>query len=176
MPVRVVVVEDDSVVADAIAEGLRDQGMAVDVADDGPTGLDKATVNSYEVTVLNRDLPGLHGDDLCRRIVDSPSTSRILMLTAADLVEDRVEGLSLGADDYPATLRGTMWFVSASICRWARAVRPGWIARASSSAPPPAAATASSGRAGRLSWRTRGQCVEAHDHPHRGRLPRSVRT
>jgi DNA-binding response OmpR family regulator len=101
-PVRVLVVEDNSVVADAIAEGLRDQGIAVDVAYDGPTGLDKATVNSYDVVVLDRDLPRLHGDALCQQIVDSPSTSRILMLTAAGLVEDRVEGLNLGADDYLA--------------------------------------------------------------------------
>jgi DNA-binding response OmpR family regulator len=101
-PVRVLIVEDNSVVADAVAEGLRYQGMAVDVAYDGPTGLDKAIVNSYDVVVLDRDLPLLHGDALCQQIVDSPSTSRILMLTAAGLVEDRVEGLNLGADDYLA--------------------------------------------------------------------------
>src|SRR5580704_10013468 len=97
---RVLVVEDNSVVADAVAEGLRDQGMAVDVAYDGLTGLLKAAVNTYDVVVLDRDLPRLHGDALCRQIVDSSSTSRILMLTAAGLVEDRVEGLNLGADDY----------------------------------------------------------------------------
>jgi DNA-binding response OmpR family regulator len=99
---RVLVVEDDSVMADAIAEGLRDQGIAVDLAYDGATGLDKATLNAYDVIVLDRDLPRLHGDALCRQIVDSPGTSRILMLTAAGLVEDRVEGLNLGADDYLA--------------------------------------------------------------------------
>ncbi len=99
---RVLVVEDDSVMADAIAEGLRDQGIAVDLAYDGATGLDKATLNAYDVIVLDRDLPRLHGDALCRQIVDSPSTSRILMLTAAGLVADRVEGLNLGADDYLA--------------------------------------------------------------------------
>src|SRR5260370_35818424 len=98
-PMRVLVVEDTVVVADAVAEGLRDRGMAVDVAYDGPTGLDKATVNPYDVVVLDRDLPRLHGDALCRQIVDSPSTSRILMLTAAGLIEDRVEGLNLAADD-----------------------------------------------------------------------------
>jgi DNA-binding response OmpR family regulator len=101
-PVRVLVVEDNSVVADAVAEGLRDEGMAVDVAYDGSTGLDKATVNTYDVIVLDRDLPRVHGDAFCRQIVGSPSTSRILMLTAAALVEDRVEGLNLGADDYLA--------------------------------------------------------------------------
>src|SRR5258707_216146 len=99
---RVLVVEDNWVVADAVAEGLRDQGMAVDVAYDGPTGQDKATVNAYDVIVLDRDLPRLHGDVLCQQTVVSPSTSRILMLTAAAAVEDRVEGLNLGADDYLA--------------------------------------------------------------------------
>jgi DNA-binding response OmpR family regulator len=99
---RVLVVEDDSVMADAVAEGLRDQGIAVDLAYDGATGLDKATLNAYDVIVLDRDLPRLHGDALCRQIVDSPSTSRILMLTAAGLVADRVDGLNLGADDYLA--------------------------------------------------------------------------
>src|SRR5260370_22349311 len=97
---RVLVVEDNPVVADTVADGLRDQGMAVDVAYDGPDGAEKAAVNTYDVVVLDRDLPRLHGDVLCQQIVDSPGTSRILMLTAAALVEDRVEGLNLGADDY----------------------------------------------------------------------------
>jgi DNA-binding response OmpR family regulator len=100
--VRVLVVEDNSVVADAVAEGLRDQGMAVDVAHDGPSGLEKVVLNTYDVVVLDRDLPGLHGDKLCRQIVGSPCPSRVLMLTAAGQVEDRVEGLDLGADDYLA--------------------------------------------------------------------------
>ncbi len=77
------VVEDNSVVADAVAEGLRDQGMAVDVAYDGPSGLEKAVVNTYDVVVLDRDLPRLHGDKLCEQIVGSPRPSRVLMLTAA---------------------------------------------------------------------------------------------
>lgn len=101
-PVRVLVVEDNWVVADAVAEGLRDQGMAVDVAYDGAAGLVKASVNCYDVVVLDRDLPRLHGDAVCQQIVDSPGTSRILMLTAAGEVESRVEGLNLGADDYLA--------------------------------------------------------------------------
>ncbi len=92
--------EDNSVVADAVAEGLRDEGMAVDVAYDGPGGLEKAVVNTYDVVVLDRDLPGLHGDELCEQIVCSPCPSRVLMLTAAGDVEDRVQGLNLGADDY----------------------------------------------------------------------------
>ena len=93
-------VEDNSVVADAVAEGLRDQGMAVDIAYDGPDGLDKALVNAYDVVVLDRDLPGLHGDRLCKQVVASAQAGRVLMLTAAAEVEDRVEGLNLGADDY----------------------------------------------------------------------------
>jgi DNA-binding response OmpR family regulator len=97
---RVLVVEDNQVVAEAVAEGLRDQGMAVDVAYDGSAGLEKAVVNTYDVVVLDRDLPRLPGDALCQQIVDSPCSSRILMLTAAALVADRVDGLNLGADDY----------------------------------------------------------------------------
>jgi DNA-binding response OmpR family regulator len=100
--VRVLVVEDNAVVADAVAEGLRDQGMAVDIAYDGPAGLAKSVVNSYDVVVLDRDLPGIHGDRLCQQIVGSPGAPRILMLTAAGQVEDRVDGLNLGADDYLA--------------------------------------------------------------------------
>jgi len=100
--VRVLVVEDNAVVADAVVEGLRDQGMAVDVAYDGPSGLDKVTINDYDVVVLDRDLPRLHGDTICRQVVEGPYASRILMLTAAGQVEDRVEGLNLGADDYLA--------------------------------------------------------------------------
>jgi DNA-binding response OmpR family regulator len=97
---RVLVVEDNPLVADAVTEGLRDQGMAVDVAYDGLSGLEKAVVNTYDVVVLDRDLPRLHGDELCQQIIDSPCPTRILMLTAAGQVEDRVEGLNLGADDY----------------------------------------------------------------------------
>lgn len=96
------VVEDNPVVADAVAEGLRDQGMAVDAAYDGPSGLEKALLNPYDVVVLDRDLPGLHGDQLCEQLVGSLCPSRVLMLTAAGDVEDRVEGLNLGADDYLA--------------------------------------------------------------------------
>src|SRR5258708_16841569 len=93
---RVLVVEDNSVVADAVAEGLRDEGIAVDVAYDGPAGLDKVTVNTYDVIVLDRDLPRLHGDALCQQIVDSPSTTRFLIHTAPDQFQDRVIALSIG--------------------------------------------------------------------------------
>jgi CheY-like chemotaxis protein len=98
--VRVLVIEDEQVLANAVARGLRHQGMAVDVALDGADALDKATVNHYQVLVLDRDLPGVHGDEVCRQLVAGGGTGRILMLTAAGTVADRVEGLDLGADDY----------------------------------------------------------------------------
>ncbi len=86
--------------ADDIAEGLRDQGMAADVAYDGSAGMEKALMNRYDVIVLDRDLPKVHGDAVCAALVGSGSQARILMLTAAGAVDDRVEGLNLGADDY----------------------------------------------------------------------------
>ena len=97
---RVLVVEDQAELADDIADGLRDQGIGADVAYDGPTGIEKALVNSYDVVVLDRDLPKVHGDAVCATLVGSPSPARILMLTAAATVGDRVQGLNLGADDY----------------------------------------------------------------------------
>ena len=96
------VVEDNEVVAQAIADGLRDQGIAVDVAGDGAAGLDKAELWSYDVIVLDRDLPVVHGDDVCARLAGRPGGARILMLTAAGEPGDRVDGLNLGADDYLA--------------------------------------------------------------------------
>jgi DNA-binding response OmpR family regulator len=100
--VRVLVIEDDEEMAQAIALGLRRTGIAVDVALDGPAGLQRATVNDYDVVVLDRDLPGMHGDRVCAKLVDSECRSRVLMLTAAAMVEDLVDGLGLGADDYLA--------------------------------------------------------------------------
>ncbi len=97
---RVLVVEDEEVMAEVVALGLRREGMAVDVAHDGEGALDKALVNDYDVVVLDRDLPLVHGDDVCRTLVDQGRTARILMLTASGAVEERVEGLSIGADDY----------------------------------------------------------------------------
>lgn len=88
--------------AEAVARGLRREGMAVDVAFDGDEGHEKASVTRYDVVVLDRDLPGMSGDDLCREIVTSGELTRVLMLTASGSVSDRVEGLSLGADDYLA--------------------------------------------------------------------------
>ena len=100
--VRVLVVEDNEVVAQAVAEGLRDQGFAVDVAGDGYAGLEKAGLAPYDVIVLDRDLPVVHGDDVCARLAGRPAGARILMLTAAGAPGDRVDGLNLGADDYLA--------------------------------------------------------------------------
>ena len=85
---------------DRIAEGLRDAGFAVDVAYDGATAMEVTSFTAYDVIVLDRDLPRVHGDAVCTQLVAGPSTSRILLLTAAAAVEDRVDGLNLGADDY----------------------------------------------------------------------------
>src|SRR5579862_8067103 len=97
---RVLIAEDDEVLAVTVAAGLRREGMAVDVALDGGAALQRTGVNRYDVVVLDRDLPGVHGDDVCRALAAEGSVSRILMLTAARSVRDRVEGLGLGADDY----------------------------------------------------------------------------
>jgi DNA-binding response OmpR family regulator len=100
--VRILVVEDEEPLADAVARGLRREGMAVDVALDGDSGHEKASITRYDVVVLDRDLPGMSGDELCQEIVSSGALTRVLMLTASGSVDDRVEGLSLGADDYLA--------------------------------------------------------------------------
>ncbi|GAA3727918.1 response regulator transcription factor [Salinactinospora qingdaonensis] len=99
---RVLVVEDEHVLADAVAVGLRRESMAVDVVYDGDSALERLGVNDYDVIVLDRDLPGTHGDDVCRSLVSDSYTGRILMLTAAGELDDKVEGLTLGADDYLA--------------------------------------------------------------------------
>jgi DNA-binding response OmpR family regulator len=97
---RVLVVEDFEVLAAAIGTGLRREGMAVDVVLDGDDALEHLAVTRYDVVVLDRDLPGTHGDEVCRDLVAGPSGSRVLMLTAASTVKERVDGLGLGADDY----------------------------------------------------------------------------
>jgi len=97
---RVLVVEDEQLLADAIATGLRREAMAVDVVYDGVGAWERASVNDYDVVVLDRDLPRLSGDEVCRRIVATGGQTRVLMLTAASDVRDRVAGLTLGADDY----------------------------------------------------------------------------
>lgn len=97
---RILIVEDHEELAETVALGLRREGMAVDTTLDGATALRKATVVDYEVIVLDRDLPGMHGDEVCKSLIARRSGSRVLMLTAAGTIGDRVQGLSLGADDY----------------------------------------------------------------------------
>jgi DNA-binding response OmpR family regulator len=97
---RVLVVEDHEGLADAIASGLRQEGMAVDVALDGSTALERTAATDYDVIVLDRDLPDVHGDEVCRTLVATRAPSRILMLTASGTIADRVDGLGIGADDY----------------------------------------------------------------------------
>jgi DNA-binding response OmpR family regulator len=97
---RVLLVEDHAELAETVAVGLRREGVAVDIAGDGHDALAHVDLVAYDVVVLDRDLPGLHGDEVCRSIVASGRPSRVLMLTAAGTVRDRVEGLGLGADDY----------------------------------------------------------------------------
>jgi DNA-binding response OmpR family regulator len=99
---RVLVVEDARTLAEVIAEGLRDQGMAVDLAYDGLDAAAKLDVNAYDVVVLDRDLPGLHGDTICQMVTGRDERAMVLMLTAAGSADDRVRGLTLGADDYLA--------------------------------------------------------------------------
>jgi DNA-binding response OmpR family regulator len=99
---RVLVVEDARALAEVVAEGLRDNGMAVDLAFDGLAAAEKLGHTDYDVIVLDRDLPGLHGDAICRLVADREDRPMILMLTAAGGPDDRVSGLSLGADDYLA--------------------------------------------------------------------------
>jgi DNA-binding response OmpR family regulator len=98
--VRVLVVEDFEILARSIGTGLRREGMAVDVVLDGDDALEHLAITRYDVVILDRDLPGVHGDEVCKSIVAGRSGSRVLMLTAASTVNDRVDGLGLGADDY----------------------------------------------------------------------------
>jgi DNA-binding response OmpR family regulator len=100
--VRILVIEDDRELAEALATGLRRAQMAVDVALDGKAGLERALATTYDVIVLDRDLPRLHGDEVCAELIAARSRSRVLMLTAAGTIDDRVEGLGCGADDYLA--------------------------------------------------------------------------
>jgi DNA-binding response OmpR family regulator len=99
---RVLVAEDEAALVDILVEGLRAKGIAVDSALDGGAALERLAENRYDVLVLDRDLPVVHGDEVCRAVVASDAPTRVLMLTAAGSLEDRVEGLDLGADDYLA--------------------------------------------------------------------------
>ena len=97
---RILLVEDDDMLRDAVTRGLRSAGFAVDVAADGAEALDKAGFTDYDVVVLDRALPVVHGDEVCRSLIAGPRPPRIIMLTAFGEVSDRVDGLRLGADDY----------------------------------------------------------------------------
>ncbi|MFI7434851.1 response regulator [Micromonospora haikouensis] len=97
---RVLIVEDEAVLADATAEGLRQRAMAVDLCADGATALELISINRYDVVVLDRDLPVVHGDDVCRAIVSTGGEARVIMLTASTGLDERVHGLNIGADDY----------------------------------------------------------------------------
>jgi len=128
---RVLVAEDHVVLAGRIAEGLRDAGLAVDVVNDGSAALTQAGLTAYDVIVLDRDLPVVHGDQVCRTLAGG--NARILMLTAAAGVDDRVGGLELGADDYlPSRSPSPSW--SRGCARWAGGHRPRrrWPAAATS--------------------------------------------
>jgi DNA-binding response OmpR family regulator len=98
--VRVLLADDERLLADTVAEGLRKLAMAVDVCYDGEAAFERLSVNRYDVAVLDRDMPGRTGDDVCRWVIDAGVGTRILILTAAAGIRDRVDGLSLGADDY----------------------------------------------------------------------------
>jgi DNA-binding response OmpR family regulator len=129
---RILVVEDEALLADAVAEGLRADTHAVDVVHDGGAALERLDVNDYDVVVLDRDLPVVHGDDVCRALAARESTVRVLMLTAASEIDDRVAGLALGADDYlpkPFALRELTARVTA-LGRRARPAAPPVLARA----------------------------------------------
>jgi len=98
--VRILIAEDERMLADSLAEGLRNEALAVDIAYDGDAALERLGVHDYDVVILDRDLPVVHGDEVCKRLVGSGALVRVLMLTAARDVPSRVSGLSLGADDY----------------------------------------------------------------------------
>ncbi|GAA0982540.1 response regulator transcription factor [Acrocarpospora macrocephala] len=97
---RVLIAEDEQMLADSIAAGLRDEALAVDIAYDGEAALERLAVHDYDVLILDRDLPLVHGDEVCRNVAEAGGLVRVLMLTAAGGVRDRVAGLFLGADDY----------------------------------------------------------------------------
>jgi DNA-binding response OmpR family regulator len=125
--VRVLLIEDDEELANAIAVGLRRAQLAVDVALDGQSGLQRALLADYDVVVLDRDLPGVHGNEVCARLVEGGGRTRVLMLTAAASVDDLVDGLGLGADDYlpkPFVFAELLARVSALIRRAQPAIAP----------------------------------------------------
>jgi DNA-binding response OmpR family regulator len=135
---RILVVEDERLLADAVAEALRHETHAVDVVYDGGAALDRATVNDYDVVVLDRDLPVMHGDEVCKRLAAENAEVRVIMLTAAAAIDDRVDGLALGADDYlpkPFALRELIARVTA-LGRRSRPAAPPVLRRAGISLDP----------------------------------------
>jgi DNA-binding response OmpR family regulator len=135
---RILVVEDEPLLADAVAEGLRHAAFAVDVVYDGGAALERVAVNDYDVVVLDRDLPVVHGDDVCRALARRGGEVRVLMLTAAAGVDDRVDGLAIGADDYlpkPFALRELTARVAA-LGRRSRPATPPVLRRAGISLDP----------------------------------------
>jgi DNA-binding response OmpR family regulator len=135
---RILVVEDERLLADAVAEGLRHETHAVDVVYDGGAALERTSVNDYDVVVLDRDLPVVHGDEVCRRLAAENGEVRVIMLTAAGEVDDRVDGLALGADDYlpkPFALRELVARVAA-LGRRARPAAPPVLRRSGISLDP----------------------------------------
>jgi DNA-binding response OmpR family regulator len=135
---RILVVEDEPLLADAVAEGLRHAAHAVDVVYDGGAALDRAGVNDYDVVVLDRDLPVVHGAEVCRKLTAGGGDTRVLMLTAAATIDDRVDGLALGADDYlpkPFALRELTARVAA-LGRRSRPAAPPVLRRAGISLDP----------------------------------------
>ena len=147
---RVLVVEDEQLLADAVATGLRREAMAVDVVYDGAAALERIAVNDYDVVVLDRDLPVVHGDDVCRKIVELGMPTRVLMLTASGDVSDRVEGLEIGADDYLpkpfAFTRADRPGARPGPPYDRRRCRPSWSGPASSSTPTAARSSATARR------------------------------
>lgn len=121
---RVLLVEDHEELAETVAGVLRGEGMAVDVSLDGADALARAAVNDYDVVVLDRDLPEVHGDDVCRGLAARASTTRILMLTAAGTIQDRVDGLGLGADDYLPKPFAMAELIARIRALWRRAAAP----------------------------------------------------
>ncbi|OLF09236.1 response regulator transcription factor [Actinophytocola xanthii] len=123
---RILVAEDERLLADTVADGLRHFGFAVDVCYDGDAATERVAVHAYDVVVLDRDLPKVHGDEVCRRIIANQRETRVLMLTAASSIRDRVDGLGLGADDYltkPFAFAELVARVQA-LCRRARPALP----------------------------------------------------
>ena len=166
---RVLVIEDDGELAEAIGVGLRQEQMAVDVAFDGATGLERALVTDYDVIVLDRDLPGRHGDEVCAELVRAGCRSRVLMLTAAATIEDRVDGLGLGADDYlpkPFAFAELVARLRALLRRAQPPLAPVLRTRATCGSTRPGATPA--GLGGRWSWGRRSSACWSCCSPRRG--------